>query len=244
MNECLKPFRLINIRELKELEQSFAKKIQLWNEQYALFALAGSLSACPTSNEWGMGYVFVTKEEQPIALLVQQDLAVLKQSLFGDTSDCFNSIAEMQLGLVLQQVIGIESLQKKPLNGANNWVREEWFYTGSPTLALSLKVKEQALTVYLHPKWVLQALPRSAGIKPSKIDLEEALSPQLLEWQVELTPMRLQVKNMLSLRVGDVIKTDHLLSTPLLLKHQQQTVCHGEIGKTNHYKSIKITSSL
>ena len=42
------------------------------------------------------------------------------------------------------------------------------------------------------------------------------------------------------LQVGDVIKTDHLLTSPLVLQHQKQTIAQVDIGENNHQKSIQI----
>ncbi|HBI21901.1 MAG TPA: hypothetical protein DDY37_04865, partial [Legionella sp.] len=47
--------------------------------------------------------------------------------------------------------------------------------------------------------------------------------------------------DMMSLQVGDVIKTEHRMTTPVTLTHQQHTVCHASIGATRSYKSIQIT---
>ena len=100
------------------------------------------------------------------------------------------------------------------------------------------------MTLYLHPQWVLQALPPHEIVQKPTGNLHDALDPQLLHWHVELSPVSLQLEDMIRLQVGDVIRTDHPLTMPLLLKNNQQTVCHVEIGETNHYKSIQITSSL
>src|SRR5690242_19402718 len=114
MNNQFKPFRLINRLESRKLEQGFANDLHVWNEQNALFPLSLSLNGQLEPDALDNGYLFVT-EQQTVALLPKQDLSALTHCLFGELSDCFKSISETQLIVLLKQVLGIQSLQRLSL---------------------------------------------------------------------------------------------------------------------------------
>ena len=238
MSEKYEPFRLINCRELNELQQRVSQHLLLWNEQHALFPLSCHLSCNPHQPD--QGYVLLTEHQEPIALLPEHYLSLIKSSLFGDPSDCFNTISETLLINLLNQLLGAQLIQQQ----SDTVHLDEWFYNGAPSLAMTLSGSGQSMTLYLHPHWVLNALPKHQLVQKPKDNLHEALEPQLLHWHVELNPVSLQLEDMIRLQVGDVIRTDHPLTTPLLLKNNQQTVCNVDIGETNLFKSIQITSSL
>ncbi len=120
----------------------------------------------------------------------------------------------------------------------------EWFYSGSPSLAMNLNSGSHLMTLYLHPQWMMKKIARPMRSLKPKVHLEEALSNQRLQCQVDLTPLSLKLNDVINLRVGDVIKTDHKLTDSLLLKHKQQAICPVELGETNLFKSIQIASSL
>ena len=242
MNKKVKPFRLINCQELERLQQRFTNSLLLWNKQHALFSLSCHLSCNQRTELLTNEYVRFTEQEKPVALLAQQDWSAIKNCLFGDVSACFNAVSETLFITLLNQLLSTQSLQQ---HSGHEIHFDEWFYSGAPSLTMTLSGVHQSMTLYLHPQWVLTALGPHEIIQPPMIgDLQSALEPQLLHWQVELNPVSLPLEEILRLQVGDVIRTDHPLTTPLLLKNNQQTVCHVDIGKINHYKSIQITSSL
>ena len=70
--------------------------------------------------------------------------------------------------------------------------------------------------ISLNPQWVLAALPKSITKKPIT-RLHEALSTQEVDLQVELTPLKLKLADIIRLHVGDVIKTDHPITEPAKL---------------------------
>jgi len=244
MTDTIKPFRLINECEIKRLQQTIASNLSLWNEQYAMHALSLTLRAKCKPPQCDNYRLFITDTGQPVALLLTEDLSVLTHCLFGDLSECFNPISEIHLITLLNQLLGTESLQPQPVGKREGFIHETWFYKGAPTLRLTLSEAQYFLTVYLHPQWVLQALPKAKKIQKPKSDLQKALASQVLHCQIELAPLPLALNDVLQLQPGDVIKTDHPLSSLLLLNHQQQTICHVEIGANNYFKSIQIASSL
>ncbi len=237
MTKRFKPFRLINEIELRKLEQDLSDTLQAWNTEFALFPLSLQLHCNPKPQAVSGGSVFVADSEA-VALLPEHNLSILMHCLVGDVSDCFADISNSMFLKLLQQLFKTGSLDK------TDYVYDEWFYTGSPTLALTLRSGSYSLNLYLHPQWALHALPRNEKLPTPKVPLQAALDSQLLHCQVELYPLTLQLDKLLRLKPGDVIKTDQSLDTPMLLKHQQQTVCHAAPGETNQSKSIQIVSLL
>lgn len=232
-----KPFRLINELELCQLEQDLSDALQAWNTEFALFPLSLKLDCNPKPLAITGGSVFAAND-LAVALLPEQNLSVLMHCLVGDVSDCFADISNSMFLTLLQHLLGAGLIEN------STCVHDEWFYTGSPSLALTLRSGEYSLNIYLHPQWVLHALPRKEQLPKPKIPLQEALDSQVLHCQVELHPLTLQLDKLLRLKPGDVIKTDQSLATPMLLKHLQQTVCQATPGETNQFKSIQIVSSI
>ena len=235
MTKKYKPYRLINQPELQELRAYFSIKLEEWNERYALFPLALEIVSKPlspietSSNVWG-------SNQQVIALIPQQSTPMMTCCLFGDESDCFNSISNELFKGLLEQLLEISDL--KP--GQKNEL-EEWFYRGSPSLKLTLQGTHDSLDIYLHPNWVLGKLPVMRGFNKSGIKpIEDALDEENLSLNVAFLPISLSLDDMMCLQVGDVIKTDHLLTSPLVLQHQKQTIAQVDIGENNHQKSIQI----
>lgn len=237
MTKRFKPFRFINQSELNTLKQDLSHKLQVWNKEFALFPLTVVLQCNPKPHAFSDSSVF-TNNDRAIALLPKQNLFVMAYCLLGEVADCFDDISAGILPGLLQQLLGAGSLEEK------NYTHVEWFYTGSPALVMTLSSGRYSLNVYLHPQWVLNAIPQNTLLSKPKVPLQEALDSELLCCEVELNPMTLQLDKLLRLKPGDVITTDQALTTPILLKHQQQTVCHVDIGEINQTKSIQIVSSL
>lgn len=238
MSNQFKPYRLINSRELNELQQTFADNLNPWNEQYALLPLHCQLRnqfKCPQSNQW---HLFSTETGLPVALITEHGLSGIKHALFGELAACFNHIGQFLMHSLIKHLFENDSLQ---MSKTDNIPVEQWFYNGSPALALTLNPE---LTVYLNPQWVITLLPTHETLREVKSDLYVALSPQTIQCQVELNPVSLQLKDVLQLQVGDVIKTDHLITQPLLVKKHKQPICKATLCETNQHKSIEIKSLL
>ena len=232
MNTQWKPFRLINGTELNHLQQRFAEGIQIWNDNYALHPLSCKLSQNPKIYDVISPLWLITDANRSISISNKKDHELIKQSVFGKNSDCFNTISETLLISLLNRLFGTESLQ---WHTAPNM--DEYLYTGSPCLTLSIECDTLSTSLYLHPQWVVNALPQKR-ISPSPVSsLNDALATQVLPLQVVLSPIPLQLSNLIRLQVGDVIKTDHPITMPLLLKHDNETICNVDIGE----QSIQIT---
>ncbi len=234
MNSTCKPYRLINAQELNELQLAFEKNLQIWNEQYALFPLSCELTKNPTPPTQTTCLMFYDNANAPLSIVGGEfeDRNIIKHHLFGDTSECFNTTSDALFIALINQLFDTQTLQ---LQTEPNL--DEWFYHGSPCLALRLN----AITLYLHPQWVLNALPSYTKTQNPLINLTEAFDPQSIQLQVELNPASLRLNDVIHLQVGDVIKTDHPITTPLQLKQNQHLICTAEIGKTHSYKSIQLT---
>ena len=215
MKPIFKPYRLINRSELNALQQTVEQKLQVWNDAHALFPLSCTLTLI---------------KPKPAAIC---DLSIIKHSLFGDQSDCFNTLTQMLFNELLTQLPGIQSI---PL-------QEDWFYKGSPSLTLTLINACGSMPLYLDSQWVLKNLPTCQSSTIPPVRLHEALASQDVVLHIELNPLPLKLADILRLQIGDVIKTDHPTTEPVKLTHQQQDICTVDIGESNQYKSIQITRS-
>ena len=250
MNSIYKPYRLINSHELNALENAFKEKLRVWNEQYALFPLTCELRPIPLSNSRSsVNYcettpmanndvLMVCEEDQPIALLLPLEgkgvRGSIQHHLFGDTADCMNSLSDTLFLTLINQLLGTQTPQ---LHSCNTQNLDEWFYTGSPALLLNLT----NITLYLNPQWVINALPSYTKTQAPIKKLSEAIDPLSIPLHVELSPVSLRLNDIIQLKIGDVIKTDHPITIPLQLKQNQKTICSVEIGEANAHKSIQIT---
>ena len=228
MNSIFKPYRLINDMELATLQQSFDTALQGWNNLHAMFPLSCRLGLGPTKPA---NHDHCWAKAQPTCKTDNHDLSVIKQSLFGDQSDCFNTLAEALFMDLLNQLLGTQS--PEPM--------DDWFYTGTPSLTLTLCCAGKTIALYLHPEWVLDALPLQTLSKKQLSTLDQALTTQPVNLNVELNPLSLKLADILRLSIGDVIKTDHPITEPAQLSHQNKSICNVEIGISNSYKSIQIS---
>lgn len=238
----VKPYRLINDHELTQFQRQFTKIMDTWNQCHALFALSCKVEKTPPSENLSARFLYTSDQNQSIALLKQPDLSAISHSLFGEISDCFNTISHKYFMTLLEQLFDVKSLQKQPINGLHDM--NEWHYPGATSLTMTLRGGNHLITIYIHPQWVLNHLPPREKIQQPLGDLEKALASESMHWQVELNTITLPLDDLLQLTIGDVIKTDHAITMPLHLKQQQQTLCHVDIGQANSYKSIQLTSLL
>lgn len=235
MNSNIKPYRLINNSELAHLQQTFECKLQIWNDMHALFPLSCLLSRNPKRPVSSVLEV-CDDTNYRIALLDKSCLSMLKHSLFGAPSDCFNDVTEVLFDALLSQLLG-----NTHVRGPAKPVIEDWFYTGSPTLALTLTCASEAITLYLHPKWVINTLPAKPASKKVTASLHEVVAAQHIELQVELNPLSLKLSDIMQLHVGNVIKTDHPITEPMKLMNKHHTICNVDLGKSASSKSILTT---
>lgn len=238
MKKHYKPFRLINSSELATITQRLTNALDAWNEQHALFALTSTMQAHPIHQTCTEGYCFTNEQEQPLAFVRQTDLSLIKQATVGETSNCFDSLALTLLTNLLQTVLGVTTLTQQ----LTDVEADNWFYRGAPTLTWTLHLGKDQLAIFLLPSWVLQQITTTTTVKP-KTALQAALATQLMHGQVALKPIHLKVKDVVALRVGDVISTEHPLTQALELTHKNQSICEVHIGASNQHKTIQIKSS-
>lgn len=236
MTQSIRTYRLITNNELHTLEKMFQQQIDIWNDDHALLPLSVSLNRQPNHQDPLTKEAFVfSNKTGPVAFMIEDSCSLMKRVLTGNNSNCFNPIAQI---LFMDLLTVLLQAQSRLLASPNI---DDWFYAGSPSLALTLKQEDTAITLHLHPKWVLSALPTHDQHPPKAVTLSQALSTQAISLQLQLHPTQLQLGDLLRLQKGDVIKTDHAITTPLNLMHQQTIICQGYLGKTNAYKSIHIT---
>lgn len=225
-----KPYRLMGESERFALLQTFSHRLQEWNEPHALIPLSCDLALF---THWvHQDHSELTDAGVVIGRMVMTDSSLIKRHCFGDEAACFDEVSDTLFMRLLQHLLDAPGL-KRDLQPVDIDV-SEWFYKGAPSLVLTVN---HAVTLYLHPEWVMSAL--SANIKSQKplASLQSALESQSIELQLCLTPLTLKLDELSRLQVGDVIKTDHLTATPLLLMHHHTSVASAEMG----HQTIQIT---
>lgn len=238
MTKSIRMYRLITNNELHTLEKTFQQQIRVWNDKHALLPLSVSLNRQPNHQDLLTTEAFVfSNDTGPVAFMTDDDCFLMKRVLTGNMANCFNAMAHI---LFMDLLAVLLQAHSKML--AYPTV-SDWFYAGSPSLALTLNQEDTTITLHLHPSWVLSSLPTRVQHIPKTVTLSHALSTQAIFLQVQLNPTPLQLGDLLRLQKGDVIKTDHAITTPLNVMHQQTLVCQGELGQTNTYKSIHITET-
>lgn len=231
-----RPYRLINDAEIRAIQQNFDRILCDWNHAYALHPLSCCVSrtskdlCSPLPDGRGSDYLLVGD----VALLVAPDWDVINDCLFGDRSNCFTTQSKTLFLMLLNDLLGTQSLDAIPVTPPIN----NWFYTGSPALMLTIN---QTMTIYLHPTWVLSRLPLPESAHNPLVKIGDAVATENVRLYVELNPVPLKLTDMVHLKIGDVIKTDHPITTPLRLSLNQKAICSVEIGQDNSHKSIQIT---
>lgn len=244
MTLSYKPFRLINQRELQDIQQRLTQSLQIWNTQYALFPLTLTLSTALQKPIDNQNYYTAHHEKQALALWFDSPKTLLKTSLFGDMADCFDAISQSLFMLLLEQLLDTKNLNSQCADCFDESLQKDWFYKGAPTMTMTLTTNNQTITLYLHPQYVLSMLKTSPIPQKPKSTLDDALSKERLHCQIECHPLSLRLQELQSLKIGDVIKLNHPLDKPLHLVHQQTTFADVELGASQSLKSIQIMSLL
>lgn len=248
MNKNYRAFRLINQADLRKIDQHVKTCVMNWNQQYAYLPLNYILK--PTSknrilniNEWQL----VSFNAQPQALISLNNACVLSLSLFGELCPNFTVAIETPKIQLIEALLKSTSVEFQPLDYCL-FNKNEWFYHGAPSVELQFNIKHpssnQYFTLYIHPLWVLNFLPQTLAPKKPEISLKAVLKEQAINCQVELQAFSLNLKESSTLKIGDVIKTDHAVTQPVLLTHHKKTLLSANLGKTNDHQSIQIVSSI
>ena len=240
MKTNAKPFRLITDAECHLIQSAFELKLNHWNSEQALFPLTCTVQrSTPLEHDT---VAWIADETGLKLLMVEDGYATLQHALFGEASDCFNDVMKPLLLTLFTYLLDCKCSHVIPSVARDDGqTLDDWFYSGSPALTLTLSQGMHHMRLYLHPNWVLNALPTCPPSPNTLTALDDALETVSIDLSVELNAMPLKLKDMMGLQVGDVIQTEHPITTPVILNHHQHNVCSAFIGETHDYKSIQIT---
>ncbi len=270
MKPQFRPYRLINSKELHYFHQNFSQMLSTWSENYCLEAMQIQVG-CAAKIENFATMLLLANEGKPIALIDKDYLALLSKILFGELEST-QPLGELQITNpspalrapsprsrgeggnegsfleatchsifldLLRQFLELDSLQLI----WNSTHYQDWVYPGSACLHLTMTTTNELVHCYLHPEWVLAHLPQQSHAAKPISHLNASLASKKLSLTIEFTPLRLSLEKLLGLCVGDLIKTDHPITSPLPIQYKQQTVCTGIVGQSLQHKSIQIGSS-
>lgn len=238
MKPNYKPYHLINNKELTYFQENFTEKLFAWNEEYACEDIRLSIHCASTIHNFS-SMQLLTNEHMPIALVDQNYLSTLKESLFKDNSDCLNQTCNELFIRLLLQIFALASLQLN--NNMTSYL--EWIYPGSACLNAVFNNNQDQFNLYLHPNWVLAQLPKTSIPQKPLARLDDALTTQSIHLTTQLAPLHLSVQKLLNMQVGDVIKTDHPVNKPFHIYCQHQKIGEGIAGQVLQHKSIQLWRS-
>ncbi|MCL9682640.1 FliM/FliN family flagellar motor C-terminal domain-containing protein [Legionella maioricensis] len=229
----IKPYRLINSFEMGQLNQHFTQVIRSWSNEYARTPLIMNLAPPPDNYSINNGLHILT-EKDPLAIIEKHYIGIFNQILFGENEPCFNSVSQELMYILLYQLFKVEHcVIEEVVQPSPNW-----FYRGSTCLILTLSINQNNVTIILNPDWVYQCLSPNETLKNNLCPLDEALAEQTLALNLELLPLNISIKQLLNIQAGDVIVTEHPITTPLRLTRNNQVLAQTELGQSSHYKSI------
>lgn len=231
----MKPFRLMNTTESAYLQTLLSNRLQRWNEDYAIYPLSCVINHKPEQPDDLTSYHDFGSEGNAIWLSPLKARAFIQDNVFGHVANSFDEVSHTLYLTLLNQLGETTGIAQQGTPNLN-----EWFYKGSPCISVTLSSITNALTLYLHPQWVLKTLPQQPPILTQMTPLNEALNEQALRLDVTLNPFTLPLTQITHLNIGDVIKTDHPVSMPLKLIQDNTTLCQVDIGD----ETIQITRTL
>lgn len=234
----IKPYRLINSDELLEIAQFFEGELNGWNSTYSLIPLTMALTLPPKNYLTNEGFIINDKVEL-LASVDKNYIQVMNQVLFGVDKSCFNAASQELFLTLINQLFKINqcSLHNAPST------TQDWFYRGSTSLLLTLSSNTNQMIIALSPAWVYRKLNRPYSIRNKPVSLDEAVAEQKLSLNIELYPVTLPLNQLVTLSPGDVIATDHPITSPCRLTQAEQLIAHAELGKSSPYKSIVLKRS-
>lgn len=228
----LKPFRFINSSERNELEQYFYRVVQEWNHEYSLIPFTINLAG-PPPDLCIDASLTISNENQPLALIDKNYLSIINHVLFNQNAPCFDSLSQELFNRLLEQLFEIPRCTVQTTTN-----KPAWFYPGTTCLTLTLSTDNSHLLLILNPDWVYQQLPQIKNIKNNMIHPDKSIEDQKITLNVELDSITLFLNQLLNLQKGDVIATDHQITSPMRLTFQEQLITHAELGQSLHHKSI------
>ena len=231
----MKPYRLINPVEVRELNQRFRQIIQEWSEMYCVTPLDLKLEIPPKDYNPGS----IQEFEPELACIAGDYLSVLNTALFSHDALSFSTTSQELVQILFNNLFQIEqsTLQSQRTETPS------WFYAGSPCLLLTLRCNEHQFTLILNPDWVYQQLSKNKSSKNELCSLDEALAEHSICLSLELTPSPLSVASVAGIQVGDILSTNHPITAPLQLKRGSELFAHAELGQSQQHKSIILKRS-
>jgi flagellar motor switch/type III secretory pathway protein FliN len=251
----IRPYRLINKSELQALNEAFNQVLQQWNEEYSLLPLSCCLSLPPKSVDRDPKAIVKNPSQAPttpikshhctLAHIEKKYLTVINLALFGQDELCFNPSSHALFLILLQQLFHTECSISDPSDliittesKVDILEAQNYVYSGSTCLLLTLNCGVVSTRLILNPDWVYQQLPKHQTNTTPLNTLEQALDHKTITLNAELLPIRLPLKQLVNLEIGDVLTSDHSLSQPLRLTQKQQLIAQIELASMAEHKSI------
>ena len=231
----MKPYRLINSVELKLIQERLAQSLSAWNEQYSLHPLSLQVSIPDKDAQITQSGLISSGLYQTIACVEENDYSLMNYALFGEQDSCFNATSEALFLNLLTQLLHCAPCSISPKK------REavDWLYPGTTCLLITFHCDQKTLSCFLNPEWVYHLLNADKRKSHQPLHtLDEALAEQKLDLTVELDSITIPFKELMVLQIGDVLVTDHKLTQPLALIHEQKQLASSELGQLSNYKSV------
>jgi hypothetical protein len=113
------------------------------------------------------------------------------------------------------------------------------------TLVLELDVEHVTALLSAHAPELLRDTTPVVTLKPTrKVSLLNALGTQTLPLRAMLTGVELNLRQIQSLRVGDIVPLQHRLDEPTLVETPDAfVVCQGWLGQTSGQVAVEMVSS-
>lgn len=231
----MKPYRLINTFELKQLHQQLTQVIEHWGDDYCMHPLTTEVVK-PLKENFEFEVTGIYQNQELLAVTSLDYLSKINQLLFGEDLDDFSPCSQILLDELFQSLYGTieEPYELRTIQAPL------WQYSGSTSLVLKITDADHCLELLLSPEWVYSKLPQKQGLAPPITPINEVVTHEALSLSVDIIIPKLALQDLLGLEPGDILSTDHLLSSPLHLKHGKTDLAEIELGKTLHNKSIQI----
>lgn len=133
-----------------------------------------------------------------------------------------------------------ESMSPQPL-------RDEWLLPWSGAVWVRLDMPETACWIAISSNTMERLIAANRKSLPKASPdarltlLEKALAPQTIQLEAQLQPIPLSVADLVSLQVGDVLRTAHPLDQPLLLVDSKcSLVSHGFLGRLSQRRALSL----
>lgn len=235
----MKPYRLINSSELKKLTAHISALVSAWNHEYCLHDFKVRLSKPDTEDK--RAQILIQDDlAQPLALLDASYLAAVQHALFGAKDPSLDEVSTLIFSRLIESLFNAQHRLITP----HHLKAHQWLYAGTTALMLQLKSQEHTVSILLHPDWVYKQLPLQKNHAHTLCSLEDALAQESVTLELQLSPMTLAMGQLLQLQIGDVIKSDHPITSPLPLMQEKERVALVQLGQAAGHKSIILKESI